>query len=606
MNNSASLIDKQLDIAEQPGDARLLVTAGAGTGKTFTLIHRLGFLVGEGELGADEVLVLSFSRAAVREVRDRLIAFGEGAQHVDVRTFDSYATQLLSEVVPDGSWQHTSYDQRIREATRLLREDGHAAGLAADIRHLIVDEMQDLVGVRADLVKALLEKVSGGFTLLGDPAQGIYGFQLDDPKERIRGAAALYSSVRVTFADSLIEKELNEKFRARQREAEVALAFGPELGRESADYASIQRDLRTELLGSMALGTLHDAIPTITDMALPTALLCRTNGQALLISRELHRNGVAHRLQRSAQERVVPAWISELFRRSDSHLSQADATSILEEYGIPVQETWPLLKRMDGNRRSKSLSLADVRDHLIKGNVPDELTRQPNSRLVVSTIHRVKGLEFDQVIVVDPGEAGDDIVAQAENARTLYVAMTRPRDLLLYIKPVDKLSNKRLKKFSNERWAECGFGKFKYSRFGMEIRPQDVHAEDPPGTVGFLGDPHQEQVYLATEVLPGDPVSMVRGAIEVPTEPPSYFVAHRGHRIGVTSDAFSRALREIMPGRDRRDWPESVEDLYVDCVETVVGNEAAGQNHGLGWSGVWLRPRLVGMGKFNWGSKERK
>ncbi|GII52788.1 hypothetical protein Pth03_11770 [Planotetraspora thailandica] len=607
MSDVQELTAEQLDIAEQPGDARLLITAGAGTGKTFTLIHRLGSLIEDDDLGPDEILVLSFSRAAVREVRDRLSAYGNAAQHVDVRTFDSYATLLLSEVTPDGSWQYASYDQRIREATRLIHDDGYAANLVAEIRHLVVDEVQDLVGVRAELVKALLEKISGGFTLLGDPAQGIYGFQLDDPRERIRGAAALYSWVSTRFAESLTEKELTENFRARQPEARVALMMGPELGREHADYASIQNRLRTELLASMPLGTLSEAVPLLTDLTTPTALLCRTNGDALLVSRELHKVGVAHRLQRSAQDRVVPAWVAEIFRRLDSRPSQADVAAVLDEYGVVIDEVWPLLKRMDGNRRSTGLNLADVRDHLAKGNVPDELTRQPMSRLVVSTIHRVKGLEFDQVIVVDPGEAaGDDPVEQAENARTLYVAMTRPRDLLMHIKPVAKLKNTYLKKFPSERWAECGFGRFKNSRFGMELRGEDVLAEDPAGAVGFTADPSHVQAYLAAKVLPGDTVSLIEGFATGPGQPPPYIVEHHGTHIGITSKVFAWGLREVLPGHDRRKWPESIEDVHVDCVETVVGSEAAGQNHGLGWSGVWLRPRIVGLGRFNWGSKERE
>lgn len=597
---------EQREIAEQPGDARLLVTAGAGTGKTFTLIRRLGSLIEDGELGADEILVLSFSRAAVQEIRDRLAAYGEEAQHAEVRTFDSFATQLLSEVAPEDAWQRLSYDQRISEATRLLRENDYAADLAAGIRHLVVDEIQDLVGVRADLVKALLEKIPDGFTLLGDPAQGIYGFQLDDPKERIHGAAALYSWVRTRFDESLIEKELTENFRARQAEARVALTMGSELGQENADYAGIQRRLRTELLGSMPLGGLQDAVPLLADLAAPTALLCRTNGEALLVSRELHRSGIPHRLQRSAQDRVIPPWLAELFRRLDSRPGQADVISVLEENDVMVEEIWPLLKRMDGNRRSKGLNLSDVRDRLARGAVPDELTRQPPARLVVSTIHRVKGLEFDQVIVVDPGEAGDDPVEQAENARTLYVAMTRPRDLLLHIQPVNKLRHCHLKKFSCGRWAESGFGKYRNARFSIEVRAEDVHTEDPAGSTGFIADPSAVQLYLATEVTPGDPVSLVQGSSSAPGEPPPYIVEHAGTRIGVTSDTFSWVLKQILPGRDRHEWPLSINDLQVDCVETVVGSDAAGQNHGLGWSGVWLRPRIVGLGRLEWPSKERK
>ena len=51
-----------------------------------------------------------------------------------------------------------------------------------DRRHLIVDEFQDLPGVRGELVLRLLDLLapSGapgyGFTILSDPAQAIYGF----------------------------------------------------------------------------------------------------------------------------------------------------------------------------------------------------------------------------------------------------------------------------------------------------------------------------------------------------------------------------------------------------------------------------------------------
>ena len=45
------------------------------------------------------------------------------------------------------------------------------------MRHVLVDEIQDLVGPRAQLVMALLRLADAGFTLFGDPAQAIYGHQ---------------------------------------------------------------------------------------------------------------------------------------------------------------------------------------------------------------------------------------------------------------------------------------------------------------------------------------------------------------------------------------------------------------------------------------------
>ena len=79
MNNLGTTGDfttEQLEIVNLPVDAHALVSAAAGTGKTHTLAGRLTWLVeGEGLSAGDEVLVLSFSRAAVAELRRRIRAW---------------------------------------------------------------------------------------------------------------------------------------------------------------------------------------------------------------------------------------------------------------------------------------------------------------------------------------------------------------------------------------------------------------------------------------------------------------------------------------------------------------------------------------------------
>lgn len=602
MTTAVELTDEQRKVVEQPADARMLVTAQAGSGKTLTVIHRLQALIENEDLQAADILVLSFSRAAVKEIKDRLARYGEAAQHVDVRTFDSYATLILSEADPDGSWQNKGFEPRIREADRMLRNEPHATDLLYDVRHVVVDEIQDLVGERAELVKAILEQAAGGFTLLGDPAQGIYGFQLEDPGERLRGSAALYAWLRARFSGDLVELTLSENFRARAAEALVARPFGPLLCEAKPDYAAIQHDLRTALLDSSLLGELTDAAPVVAEFRTPTAILTRNNGEALLISRELHRMGVPHRRQRPAQDRVVPAWVADLFRNLDStRPHHDDVARLLESKGVPVDESWDLLKRMDQNRRGNAVDLMSVRDSLARGTAPDELTRQDPTGLVVSTVHRVKGLEFDQVVVVDPGEPSEELIDQAEGARTLYVAMTRPRDLLMYVRPVHKLSPGWIaKKTAVDRWVEYGHGKYR-RHLGIEIQGDDVYQEEPAGTLGVTTNPRETQAYLSQHVGRGALVTLLRLMDGEPAQPPRYAVQHNGCSIGVTSDRFSRVLRAVI-GRPPR-WPIEVEGLRVDCVETVVGSGAAGQNAGMGSSGVWLRPRITGLGRLNWGNR---
>jgi hypothetical protein len=605
-----SLTDEQHDIIERQADARSLVTAGAGTGKTLCLVRRLAHLVEEEDLRADEVLVLSFSRAAVHEIRQRLARAGNAAQHVDVRTFDSYATWLLSEVDPDGSWQNAGYDGRIRTATRLVREEEEAADLVKDLEHIVVDEVQDLVGDRAEFVKAILKTTGGGFTLLGDPAQGIYSFQLADREQRLEGAAALYQWIRERFGKDLTEATLSHNHRAREPEAGVALHFGPALGLMGADYGGIHRGLRTCLLDPQAhMGSLADAIPLIADYAgTPTAVLCRTNGQALRLSGYLREQGVDHRLQRSSLDRVVPAWVASLFSEGDHHPSRQKVLTYLEdslrEEALEPDEAWSLLRRAEGRHsNSNGLELGALALRLARQQIPDELMWQSPASLVVSTIHRAKGLEFDNVIVVDPGDAQQDPVEQAEEARLLYVAMTRPRDLLLRLQiPRDLMLGIRLND-QTDRWVKRHPSpKYRNGRLGMELKGDDIHGEDPAGTFGFRASPRDLQRYLATSVRPGAQVALTQIDDGDPSYAPRYLLDHKGVVIGATSASFARTLRKEI-GTTSRKLPLRIEDVWIDCVETVTGSQASAQNHDVGQYGVWLRPRLVGLGRFVWPKK---
>ena len=93
--DEVDLNHEQLAVVEAAVDARLLVVAGAGQGKTEVVASRIDYLVKSEDLSASrEVLVLSFSRAAVTAVRTRL--HDRDVPAANVRTFDSFAGQLLT------------------------------------------------------------------------------------------------------------------------------------------------------------------------------------------------------------------------------------------------------------------------------------------------------------------------------------------------------------------------------------------------------------------------------------------------------------------------------------------------------------------------------
>ena len=78
-------------------DGPLVVAAGAGTGKTQTVVSRFVWLVGQG-VPAERILTLTFSAPAAAEMRERLEAELEAPyEELHVETFRSFCLRLLQD-----------------------------------------------------------------------------------------------------------------------------------------------------------------------------------------------------------------------------------------------------------------------------------------------------------------------------------------------------------------------------------------------------------------------------------------------------------------------------------------------------------------------------
>jgi DNA helicase-2/ATP-dependent DNA helicase PcrA len=76
----------------------LLVKAGPGTGKTLTLAHRIAYLIREGRAASEQILALTFTRKAAREMARRISRLlGEETQAPRIATFHTLCLGLLRE-----------------------------------------------------------------------------------------------------------------------------------------------------------------------------------------------------------------------------------------------------------------------------------------------------------------------------------------------------------------------------------------------------------------------------------------------------------------------------------------------------------------------------
>ncbi|MQY04603.1 ATP-dependent helicase [Actinomadura macrotermitis] len=613
------LTPEQQEVVDLPADAMTLVVAGAGAGKTHTLIRRLDALIEHEGLSAGETLVLSFSRAAVRELRGRLDRHADAARHVRVRTFDSWALELLTQVDAAGEWQGHGFDERIKAAAELIGTPA-VNELYEDLRHVVIDEVQDLVGDRRELVEALLDTYDCGFTVVGDPAQGIYGFQVD-PAERAGEVGRFFDWLHGRFGEDLTVLHLTRNFRATTDEAKIALPFGPRLqvgAKEHAvDGGVPYEELRTALLGTLLIGDLSDGfvLQGLQGHEGTTAVLCRTNGQALLLSEALHAGGVPHRVQRSATDRVVPAWLAELFSAAiSSVMPRSEFVKFAEGHSLPAhwtpEELWRILLRAVPSR-ADSLDLGRLRTVLAERRMPDELTAPPASDLVVSSVHRAKGLEFDRVLVVDPGPLRPDADDPGEESRMLYVALTRPRHELMHLATPKTMPMFLKRTPDNLRWGRYHV-RSRGMRLGLEFLAGDVNREQPAGAHLLLPDlsfdrsAEEIQRYLLDIVRPGDEVVLVQAEEQSVhlNHAPRYLVMHNGSvPIGITSEQFAKDLYAYQRWSQKHvpeSWPRRIVGVHVDAIETTAGSQAASAEAGLGERGVWVVPRLVGLSRFDY------
>ncbi|MGN8050666.1 ATP-dependent helicase [Curtobacterium sp. 22159] len=119
--------------AEQRTVARTLlgpvaVLAGAGTGKTRAITHRIAYGVATGTYAPNHVLALTFTTRAAGELRSRLRALGAGT--VQARTFHAAAMAQLSYFWPDTVGGH---------APRIVESKGRMIAHAADTVGMQVD-----------------------------------------------------------------------------------------------------------------------------------------------------------------------------------------------------------------------------------------------------------------------------------------------------------------------------------------------------------------------------------------------------------------------------------------------------------------------------------
>jgi DNA helicase II / ATP-dependent DNA helicase PcrA len=460
--NRLTVTQREAIESDQP---LLCVVAGAGAGKTRVLTLRVARRVRDGSIEPDRTLVTTFSRKAADELRTRLYSLGvtgvkAGTFHrtalgllrehrelrgrplpqllpdrrrllAEVTTGDARRTRALDGEIGWSKARLVSPEQYEAEARRHHRRSGMSAAQVADAfaryeaersrkrlldfddlivacadalagdtefaesirwrtRHLFVDEMQDVNPAQFRLLTAMLSDEPDLF-VVGDPNQSVYGFNGADPTlldrlpDILRGTAVI---------------RLDENHRCTPQVVAVATAVLRE-GSSFGTGGEVVLPRTTRVDGPVPKVVSHASAEDEAAWVAGRLKMSRTPGRQW--------SSMAVLTRTNAQLAVVQAALDKA--RVPNLVAGADLG--------PASDL-----RADG----------DKRDEVDEWNRPE--APEDRDRVVLTTFHRAKGLQWPTVIVLGLG-AGLMPIASAqtpaaidEERRLLYVALTRSEEEL--------------------------------------------------------------------------------------------------------------------------------------------------------------------------------
>ena len=412
------LSNRQCEIIDDKESKYIVVAAGPGSGKTRVLVHKLASLLLLEDVKHEQLLMLTFSRAAATEFKKRLIDLvGNAAHYVDIKTFHSYSFDLIGK---QGSLDEAK--DVVRRATDMI-ENGEVEQSKIAKSVLVIDEAQDMDDDAFLLVKALMQQNEEMRVIaVGDDDQNIYAFRGSDSK----------------YMQSLVNQEgaklyeMTDNYRSAKAIVDCANRFVLRIpGR--LKQTPIQ-SATGEKGNVLTLKSLLDAEIKVQGS---TAILTRTNEETMQVAYELEQRGLhatiaqsmgGFRFSNLAEVRYFikqlgrdeisiskKKWQEAKQRTLDTYASSA-CLGIMKHFFADFEVT------------RQNYYRSDLQEYIFESNIEDFIAADDKS-LFVSTIHKAKGREFDTVYLLSPVPDGRDV----NDMRSYYVGLTRARQNLFLV-----------------------------------------------------------------------------------------------------------------------------------------------------------------------------
>lgn len=415
----------QKKIIDDDKSQYISVIAGPGSGKTRVLVHKLASLLLLENVRQEQLLMLTFSRAAATEFKERLLNLEKAAYFVDIKTFHSYCFDLLGK-----HGNEEEFDDVITTAIQMIEDDEVEPGKITK-SVLVIDEAQDMDEKEYRLIRLLIEKNPDMKVIaVGDDDQNIYEF---------RGSNSHYMSKIFEEKENVKKYELIENYRSGKNIVKASNIFSNliKYRMKQNPILSLRKDNDEVKLIKYSSNHLEQPIVDLVKNDInknkKIAVLTSTNDEALKVVGLLNKNKIPAKLIQS-NEGFSLIHLAEI-RYFYKKINNKAESPIVDDF------TWNNAK-LQLNKKYKESCIIEIVDRIIdkferlnrnkyksdfldfvrESNFEDFFDYE-NSNIIVSTIHKAKGHEFDIVHLL----LKDITLYSSAIKRKIYVGMTRAK-----------------------------------------------------------------------------------------------------------------------------------------------------------------------------------
>lgn len=424
-----NLSNRQKEIIEDKESRCIVVAAGPGSGKTRILVHKLASLLQLEDVKHEQLLMLTFSRAAATEFKQRLMdLIGNAAHFIEIKTFHSYCFDLIGRI---GNLEEA--DNVVAQAAEMIVQgDVEPSKIGKTV--LVIDEAQDMSQDEYSLVKALMTiNEEMRVIAVGDDDQNIYEF---------RGSNSKYLfDLTQTRGSRFIE--MTDNFRSARSIVNASNSFAKNIKhrlKKSSIISKRNEDGWVEVIHHKSNHLYQPIVQSISSNLNKGSIcvLTQTNEEAVILVALLQRNGISSKLIQSMDGfrfinlAEVRFFIKFIEKRAKTPIISNDIWDNAKEATYSkYQRSHCLLyvKRFISlfEKTNNAKYFSDLKEFAFESSIENFCYANDDKDVIVSTIHKAKGREFDNVymLITDYNYYQDD-----QLLRRYYVGLTRAKNRL--------------------------------------------------------------------------------------------------------------------------------------------------------------------------------